>query len=136
MNYGETVGIFQGNVISDFLSELLLAYINSILAEKLHKIEIIDYKILRYRDDYRIFANTREDANLIKRELTIVLQRYKLSLGETKTSTTEDIIIGSLKPKKLEWIEKDPVIKITNDKFYQRPKLLFRKSIRKIIKKE
>ncbi|HDM9129299.1 TPA: reverse transcriptase, partial [Listeria monocytogenes] len=41
MNYGETVGIPQGNVISDLMSELLLAYIDSELVKKID--DEIDY---------------------------------------------------------------------------------------------
>ncbi|EAE3801983.1 RNA-directed DNA polymerase, partial [Listeria monocytogenes serotype 1/2b] len=127
MNYGETVGIPQGNVISDLMSELLLAYIDSELVKKID--DEIDYKIIRYRDDYRIFTKRLEDSTLVKRELVVLLQRFKLNLGESKTSQTTDIISGSLKEDKMYWIEHDPVTKLTSDKFYRSPKILMKKSL-------
>ncbi|WP_270319105.1 RNA-directed DNA polymerase [Lactococcus petauri] len=120
MNNQETVTIPQGNKVSDLIAEVLLAYLDDQLLEKLDS--NIDFKILRYRDDYRIFTNSSEDANFIKRELVTILQRHKLSLGESKTSQSSDIVHDSIKEDKHYWIEHDPVIKITNDKFYQKPK--------------
>lgn len=132
MNYGETVGIPQGNVISDLMSELLLAYIDYKLVEKIEKNEEhIDFKILRYRDDYRIFTKRLEDSILINRELVLLLQRYKLNLGEAKTSQATDMINGALKDDKLYWIEHDPVIKLTTDKFYMLPKKLMKETLEK-----
>lgn len=120
MNNQETVTIPQGNKISDLIAEVLLAYIDEQIQEKLDS--NLDFKILRYRDDYRIFTNSSEEANYIKRELITILQRHKLSLGESKTSQSSDIVHGSIKEDKHYWIEHDPVIKITNDKFYQKQK--------------
>lgn len=132
MNYGETVGIPQGNVVSDFISELLLAYIDYKLVERLAEIKTdLVYKILRYRDDYRIFTNSPVDSALIQRELSILLRRYKLNIGDAKTSSSSDIITGAIKEDKLFWLEHDPVIKITTDKFYQAPKVFLRKSLEK-----
>ncbi len=132
MNYGETVGIPQGNVISDLMSELLLAYIDYKLVRKMEEIKKdIDFKILRYRDDYRIFTKRLEDSILINRELVLLLQRYKLNLGEAKTSQATDIINGALKDDKLYWIEHDPVIKLTTDKFYMLPKKLMKETLEK-----
>ncbi|MGC7136155.1 RNA-directed DNA polymerase [Listeria ivanovii] len=127
MNYGETVGIPQGNVISDLMSELLLAYIDYELIKKIDG--EIDFKILRYRDDYRIFTKRLEDSTSINRELVILLQRFKLNLGVSKTSQITDIISGGLKEDKMYWIEHDPVIKLTADKFYRLPKDLMKKSL-------
>ena len=128
MNYRETVGLPQGNVISDFMAEMLLIYIDSLLVKKLQSIdESLDYKIIRYRDDYRIFTLTKENENLIKKELVLILQRHKLSLGESKTKSSSNIIMNSLKEDKLYWIEHDPVIKTGIDKIYTLPKNYFRK---------
>lgn len=123
MNNCETVTIPQGNKISDFIAEILLAYLDHQLLESLDQQEFSKpFKILRYRDDYRIFTNSIEDASYIKRELISILQRHKLSLGESKTSQSSDVIYASIKEDKHYWINNDPVIKITNDKIYQKPK--------------
>ena len=98
MNYGETVGIPQGNVVSDFMAEMLLKYLDSLLVRRLQSIDKdLNYKIIRYRDDYRIFTLTKDSENLIKKELILLLQRHKLSLGESKTKSSSDIIMNSLK---------------------------------------
>ena len=58
MNYGQTNGIPQGSVLTDFIAEIVLGYIDSKLSERIRKeIGSINYKIIRYRDDYRIFTN-------------------------------------------------------------------------------
>ena len=109
MNYGETVGIPQGNVISDFISELILAYLDSLLFKRLEELNL-EYKILRYRDDYRIFTSDKRTENTIKKELVLILQRHKLSLGESKTKSSSEIIVDSIKQDKLYWIEHNPVM--------------------------
>jgi hypothetical protein len=134
MNYGETVGLPQGNTVSDLISEILLAYVDAILVLTLKKYGLTgkDYKILRYRDDYRILTQNLENKNKIKKELIVILQRYKLNLGELKTLSYGDIINGSISDDKKYWIEHDPVIKITTDKFYRFPKVLFKTIFTKI----
>jgi hypothetical protein len=124
MNYAETVGIPQGNVVSDLIAEILLAYIDSVLYDKLKKHKI-NYKILRYRDDYRIFANSESELQIIKKELVSVLQRFKLTIGEHKTIQSNSVVLSSVSEDKLYWIEHDPVIKITPDLIYQNLRKLY-----------
>lgn len=115
MNYGETVSIPQGNVVSDFIAEILLAYIDKELYDSLERIKENfnqDYCILRYRDDYRIYTNSKDKLNLIKKELSTILQRFKLSLSEGKTVHCNDIVLDSIGEDKQYWLEHDPVIKI------------------------
>ena len=66
MNYGSSIGIPQGNQVSDFLAELLMRYLDVLLVEKLKDMEG-RYHILRYRDDYRIFTHTVEEQKFIKK---------------------------------------------------------------------
>ena len=110
MNYGETVSIPQGNIVSDFMAEFLLRYIDSLLVVALEKKDI-KYKILRYRDDYRIFTQNKEDEQIIKKELVTILGRHKLSINESKTKSSSDLIVDSMKEDKVYWIEHDPLIK-------------------------
>ena len=114
MNYGETVAIPQGNVVSDFIAELLLRYIDTLLVQELEG-EDIDYKILRYRDDYRIFTQNKEDEKKIKKKLVSILCRHKLSISENKVKNTDDLIIDSLNADKVYWIENDPNVNIKVD---------------------
>lgn len=97
----QTNGIAQGNVVSDLLAELLLAYADFKFLEKMDsESPDIDFKILRYRDDYRIFTQSKEDAQLILKNLTIVLQTLNLKLNSSKTMIFDDIIVGAIKPDK------------------------------------
>lgn len=114
MNYRQTVGIPQGNQLSDFLAELLMRYLDACLVKRLAPYPI-DYQILRYRDDYRIFTCTKETEKLIKRELIALLGEHKLKLNTEKTKSTSELVLGSIKEDKLYWIEHDPVMKTTAD---------------------
>ncbi|MCW8519304.1 RNA-directed DNA polymerase, partial [Streptococcus macedonicus] len=125
MNYRETVGIPQGNVVSDFFAELLLAYIDVKLVNELEISKISGYHILRYRDDYRIFTNSIDELHKIKKILSVILQRYKLSLGDSKTKLSDNVVKDSIKEDKLYWLKHDPVVKLSGDKFYKKPEEFF-----------
>lgn len=58
MQYGQTNGIPQGSTLSDFIAEIVLAYADKLLSERLNTNGISNYHIVRYRDDYRIFCNS------------------------------------------------------------------------------
>ena len=100
MRWGQTNGISQGSALMDFIAEIVLGYCDKLLSEKLRKEKITDYNIIRYRDDYRIFTNSKEDAEAIARYLTVILQGVGLQLNVSKTSLSEDIILSSMKPDK------------------------------------
>ena len=65
MQYGQTNGIPQGSVLFDFIAEMVLGYADSQVSEVLASNDITDYKILRYRDDYRIFCNRKDELEKI-----------------------------------------------------------------------
>ena len=102
MRWGQTNGIPQGSALMDFIAEIILGYADDLLGQKLRKEGIDDYHIIRYRDDYRIFTNSKEDAEAIARHLTVILQKLGLQLNASKTSLSEDIILSSMKPDKRE----------------------------------
>jgi RNA-directed DNA polymerase len=101
----QTNGIPQGNVASDLIAETVLGYADYLLGEALKKAGITDYKILRYRDDYRIFTNTPELGKLILLHLTQVLANLNFKLNSSKTFLTDDVVTGSIKPDKLHWLK-------------------------------
>src|SRR6185369_920924 len=59
MSYGQTNGIPQGSVLMDFLAEIVLNFADLELAKLLSKVK--NYKIIRFRDDYRIFVRNPID---------------------------------------------------------------------------
>ena len=103
MQNRQTNGIPQGSVISDLIAEIVLGYADELLTKSLEEKDITDYKILRYRDDYRIFTQTAEDGKSILLLLTKVLSELNFKLNSNKTHVTDDVVMGSVKPDKLYW---------------------------------
>ncbi len=103
MTYNQTNGIPQCSILMDFIAEIVLAYADRILLWKLYKAKINEYKILRYRDDYRIFTKSKEDVVIILRLLSEVLADLNFKLNESKTIISQELIRDSLKPDKLYW---------------------------------
>ena len=105
MSYGQTNGILQGSVLMDFIAEIVLGYVDLKLAEAIdtNSRNINDCKILRYRDDYRIFTKSQEDAVIILKLLSEVLMDLNLKLNTQKTFISNNVISDSIKPDKLYW---------------------------------
>lgn len=103
MSFGQTNGIPQGSTLMDFIAEIVLGYADLKLGNKIKRYKG-KYKILRYRDDYRIFANSPVLAKEIMKTLTDILSGLGLSLGASKTSISDDIVRSSLKNDKLYWL--------------------------------
>ena len=101
ISYGQTNGIPQGSILSDFIAELVLGYCDQQLYEELKKDRIINYKIIRYRDDYRIFSNDSEEIDRIFKKLVIILNDLNLQINNSKTCKTDDILSKALKPDKV-----------------------------------
>ena len=85
MREGQTNGIPQGSVLMDFIAEIVLGYADEELTKSLAERNITDYHIIRYRDDYRVFTSSKEDAESIARDLTTVLRDLGLQLNSSKT---------------------------------------------------
>lgn len=112
MQYSQTNGIPQGSVLMDFFAEMVLGYADELLSEKIEafngieqKYKIEDYKILRYRDDYRIFATNQEIVVKIAKILTETLINLNLKLNTQKTFISDNIVRDTIKPDKLYWNE-------------------------------
>ena len=58
----QTNGIPQGTVLMDLIAELVLGYADTRLLASANSESLSGFKILRYRDDYRIFANKKDTA--------------------------------------------------------------------------
>ncbi len=103
MRHGQTNGIPQGSVLMDFIAEIVLGYSDIELAEKIASLNIEDYCILRYRDDYRIFVNNSQDGEKILKCLTEVMMDLGLKLNPAKTKITNQVISSSIKEDKRSW---------------------------------
>jgi len=105
MSYGQTNGIPQGSVIMDFIAEMVLSYADLLLSKEIRDIaQPKEFKIIRYRDDYRIFVNNPMVADNIIKKLTEVLMGLGLKLHSQKTVNYNNVIRGSIKEDKIDWI--------------------------------
>ena len=118
MQNAQTNGIPQGSVLSDFIAEIVLAYADKELDDKIHASDISDYRIIRYRDDYRIFANSREDIEKIAFLLQGVLSELNFQLNIKKTNLTEEIVSESLKPDKRAYLSETPLYRTMGKRTY------------------
>ena len=100
--YGQTNGISQGSVLMDFIAEIVLGYVDSLIIKDLN--DASDIRILRYRDDYRIFSNNDWRSEQVLKIISEKLRLVGMRLGSTKTVATRNVIEGSLKADKLAWI--------------------------------
>ena len=111
MNQNQTIGIPQGSVLMDFIAEIVLGAtdleLTTRIKEKLPN--STDFTILRYRDDYRIFANEYQVGHAIMKILNTVLYDWNMRMNSAKTFDTSDIIASSIKPEKMEEIYTAPI---------------------------
>lgn len=103
MSYGETKGIPQGSIVMDFIAELLLSYIDHLLVTSL-KEKSINYHIVRYRDDYRIFAESQHKVEVILKELAKLMFRFGFTLNKEKTCIAKTSANIAVKKDKLDAI--------------------------------
>ncbi|EEO41353.1 hypothetical protein FSCG_02066 [Fusobacterium vincentii 4_1_13] len=108
MSNGQTNGIPQGSALMDFIAEILLKYSDELISCEIQKNTKLKekFKILRYRDDYRIFVKEIETGREIMKIITKVLLSLGLKLNTTKTGYYDDIILSSIKEDKLEYLER------------------------------
>jgi RNA-directed DNA polymerase len=104
MRHGQTNGIPQGSVLMDFVSELVLGYADFELSNRLAAAKITEYRILRYRDDYRIFVNNPQLGEAVLKTLTEVLIELGLKLNTSKTAGSSLVVSSSLKADKRSWL--------------------------------
>jgi RNA-directed DNA polymerase len=101
--YGQTNGISQGTVLMDFVAEIVLGYVDSLINSELG--ESKNLRILRYRDDYRIFTNSDESGDAVLKIISEKLRFVGMKLGVSKTICCRNVIEGSIKPDKLAGID-------------------------------
>lgn len=102
MRYRQTNGIPQGSTVCDFIAEIVLGYADLELSKKISKIPKRSYKILRYRDDYKIFTNRPDVGKEILKSLSETLSDLGLKLNTSKTKERSDPILASVKEDKVD----------------------------------
>ena len=106
---GRNIGIPQGSAIFDFVGEFVLGYSDLLLHEALNKMEISEYEIIRYRDDYRVFCNDCDTLEKISYTIQHILETLNLRLNSSKTKISESIVTDSIKADKLWYIKNTPI---------------------------
>lgn len=106
MRYGQTNGVPQGSVLMDFIAEMVLGYADLLLAAKLQESKVGDYRVLRYRDDYRVFVNSPIDGELILKSIAEVMIDLRMKLHPQKTTASRNIVRSSIKEDKWDWLSR------------------------------
>ena len=107
---GRNIGIPQGSVIFDFVGEIILGYSDLLLHEAIQREGITaPYEIIRYRDDYRIFCNDKDELEKISYILQHVLERLNFRMNSKKTKISDSIVTDAVKPDKLAYIYNTPI---------------------------
>jgi len=101
--YGQTNGISQGSSLMDFIAEIVLGYADLLIDADLGQPD--DVKIIRYRDDYRIFANSDQRAEEVLKIVSDNLRKVGMKLGVAKTYLGKNVVEGSIKDDKLAGID-------------------------------
>lgn len=110
LRQGRNIGLPQGSTLYDIVAEIVLGYADMLLHEALVRKGITEgYEILRYRDDYRIFANNKDLLENISYTLQHVLESLNLRLNSAKTRISSSIITDSVKRDKLAYIYNTPI---------------------------
>ena len=100
MSNWQTNGIPQWSMLCDMIAEIVLKFADVELSTELAWIGITEYKILRYRDDYRIFVNNPNIWQTIMRKISSVLGDLWFILNTWKTTESSNIILSSIKEDK------------------------------------
>lgn len=102
MHHRQTNGIPQGSAMYDFIAELVLGYIDTLLFDAINDEGIEEYRIIRFRDDYKIFTKNPTDGKKILRIISDTLVDFGLRLNATKTVFGRSLIDASFKADKLD----------------------------------
>ena len=101
MRHRQTNGIPQGSVVYDLLAEIILAYGDTLICDFIKDKGITDYKIIRYRDDYKVFTKNAADGHKILRIISDKLVDLGLRPNADKTTAGKGLIDASFKSDKL-----------------------------------
>lgn len=83
-NKGRTNGLPVGSALSDLVAEIILSVIDLSVSKKAKKAGV-DFLATRFKDDYRILCQKKEDGEFILKILAEELRQYNLNINETKT---------------------------------------------------
>lgn len=116
MQEGKNIGIPQGSALFSLIAEIILGYTDMLLAQEITKAKEegtlptdLEYEILRYVDDYRIFCNDRDALEKISYILQHILEQFNFRMNPSKTRTSSELITDTIKPDKAFYIFNTPI---------------------------
>jgi hypothetical protein len=109
-NDDKTNGLPIGPAISDVVSEILLARVDSAFSKSLGSKQ---YLAVRFKDDYRILCKSESDGKSIIKALQNALRNYNLDLNEGKT-TIHELPNGIFRP----WVSRYHAVNPTPKRKY------------------
>lgn len=116
MQEGKNIGIPQGSALFSLIAEIILGYTDMLLAQEITKAKEkgalptdLEYEILRYVDDYRIFCNDRDALDAISYMLQHILEKFNFRMNPSKTRTSSELITDTIKPDKAFYIFNTPI---------------------------
>lgn len=117
MQKGKNIGIPQGSSLFSLIAEIVLGYTDLLLSRQIKEAQKsgrlpagLEYEIIRYVDDYRIFCNDPEALVTISYMLQHLLEEFNFRMNTSKTRTSTDLITDTLKSDKAFYIFNTPVI--------------------------
>ena len=116
MQEGRNIGIPQGSSLFSFLAEIILGYADMLLVQDICECQQngtlpvdLEYDVVRYVDDYRIFCNDSEALDKISYLLQHILEQFNFRMNPSKTRMSTELITDSIKPDKAFYIFNTPI---------------------------
>lgn len=116
MQEGKNIGIPQGSSLFSLIAEIILGYTDMLLVQEIANEQEndnlpkeLEYEVLRYVDDYRIFCNDRDVLDKISFMLQHILERFNFRMNSAKTRTSTELITDSIKADKAFYIFNTPI---------------------------
>ena len=106
MRHRQSNGIPQGSVLMDFIAEMVLGYADTLIGDAIKDERIGGVQVIRYRDDYRIFAGDESKSDKVMKIIAKIAMGLGMRINSSKTKTSREVIRSSIKPDKLAWLER------------------------------
>lgn len=116
MQQGKNIGIPQGSTLFSLIAEIVLGYTDMLFEQAIRKAQSedklpkdLEYRVLRYVDDYRVFCNDRDALDKLSYMLQGILERFNFRMNTSKTRISTDLITDSIKPDKAFYVFNTPI---------------------------
>lgn len=102
LSCGQTNGIPEGSTLMDLIAEIILTYFDENIKKELsYENTLEEYEILRYRDDFRIFSNSKHEMEIILKTMSMELANLSFRINSSKTFIYDNILEHVLKSDKM-----------------------------------